>query len=411
MLINYLDELNEDRINKIPEPLLKVLSSKLPDGLKYDNVKNGICCIVSEGGSLYWGGLEPIITKEMNIADIDKKNINILLQYSYNSQKVIKFKPIIPGVVTLNGESVNIKDLVINPRYSEYFENGEFLLIPEKMDEKIELSVGGNGYSRNINFKRIPNDSYDIVCFESYGSDELKFIIKYNNTSRKVNLRLSYHLENIRKVKDVVEVLEIFSAFKNNKGMLDGNIISVSEYEDNSHINNDTLWFWKRVRELEQFLDTSFDIDEGDYGKYLTEELVEDVELLYKSFIQQKPIRINSKIDKINGDCESDEEVISVDGNTPMLLNFQMTYRFNLFGNIFECPSLIYVFNARYIKKDIKDGKYTIYFDDIDETEKMYYSIMFFLNKDMLVEYENKNDDLIEMFKEAENKSVINLVE
>lgn len=47
MLVNYLDELNKEKINEIPETLLKTLSGKLPDGLKYANVQDGICCIVS----------------------------------------------------------------------------------------------------------------------------------------------------------------------------------------------------------------------------------------------------------------------------------------------------------------------------------------------------------------------------
>jgi hypothetical protein len=217
-------------------------------------------------------------------------------------------------------------------------------------------------------------------------------------------------LDNVRKVKEIVDILEIFYAFKNNKGMINDCPVNISEFDDDCDFNEDTLWFWKRVYELEQNLNTSFDIFEGNYGKYITEELVEDIELLYKSFVQQKPIRINSRIDKINGECGRDEDVISAEKNTQLLLRFQLMYIFNIFGKEYKYPALIYVYNAKYVDKNIKDGKYTIYFEDKNDNEKMYYSVMLFENTESMIVYEENNKEIYEEFKFAEPKNIIKLI-
>ncbi len=410
MLINYLDELNEDKISNVPEPLLKVLSGKLPDGLKYENINDGICGVVPDNESLCISGFEPVLTDELKNKINNSDDMSIIQRYAYNSQKTIEFKPINEGEMIINGNTVKIDDFIIDPRHSKYFKDGKFLLIPEKMNEKASLSIGVKDNVREMEFERIPDNSIDTICFESFGNDSLKCTIKFNETSQKIKIHFSYCLDNVRKVKEIVDILEIFYAFKNNKGMINDCPVNISEFDDDCDFNEDTLWFWKRVYELEQNLNTSFDISEGNYGKYITEELVEDIELLYKSFVQHKPIRINSRIDKINGECGRDEDVISAEKNTQLLLRFQLMYIFNIFGKEYKYPALIYVYNAKYVDKNIKDGKYTIYFEDKNDKEKMYYSVMLFENTESMIVYEENNKEIYEEFKFAEPKNIIKLI-
>lgn len=409
MLINYLDELDKDKINKVPDPLLKVLSGKLPEGLKYQNFGEGICGVVSEEKKMEISGLELVLSDDMKVIGDKIHDLNILHKYAYNSQKSIELKPVTDGEMIINGNKVKIDDFLIDPRHEIQINNGKFVIVPTPMDEKTELTIGSIEYKRKLKFKRIPDNSYDIVYFKSYGDNSLSCDIRFNETTQKIKINLSYSFNNVKKVQDIVEILEIFYAFKHNKGMINDFPINISDFDEKQTFNEDTLWFWKRVRELEENMECSFDIIEGNYGDYITEELVEDIDILYRSIVQKKPVRINSKIDKLHGECKQEEEVIIAENNKEMLLRFELIYKFNLFGKIYRYPALIYVFNARYIDKEVKENKYTIFFDDKNENEKMYYSLMLFRNTNELGDYEEKNTDIVEQFKDAECKSIIKL--
>ena len=411
MLVNYLDELNKEKINEIPETLLKTLSGKLPDGLKYANVQDGICCIVPEEKPLCIGGFKPIITEDIKDAIGDSADLFILQKYAYNAQKQIEFKPIVEGEMLINGNKVKIETFLIDPRHEKYFKDGYFVLIPEKMNESTIMTIGSKDNKRNMKFHRIPNNSHDVISFVSEGDDSLKCTINFNESTKKIKIHFSYDINNVRTIKDIVEVLDIFYAFKNNMGFINEYPVNISEFDDDYKFNEDALWFWRRVREVEKSIGASFDISKGNYSDYINKELVDDIELLFKSFVQKNPLRINSRIDKIEGDCQNDDEVICADSNTLMLLRFQLEYIFNLFGKEYRFPALIFVYNAKYMKKEIKDEKYKIFFEDKDENEKMYYSVMLFSNFEELFEFENKNDKIVELFKNAECRTLIKIVE
>ena len=156
--------------------------------------------------------------------------------------------------------------------------------------------------------------------------------------------------------------------------------------------------FWKKVLSIEEVLDLKFTPPENDID-FGTMCLVEE---LYQNLINNEPIKKNRKIESIDGkwDMKSEEDLKSSIDKT-LFFEFEGQSKFSLFGQDFELPCLIAIFNSKLVKYSLKKEKYTLYLDNESENNKMYISILNFVKEDNLKAYRKDDSEQITLFHNA----------
>lgn len=402
MLANFKNEINS-QYKQLPQQLVDSLSNKLPDGLKYVQCKDGVCTIVSDDDSIRIDGLEIQITDKMkkvlgsSFSTIDLQN------YLYNSQTTVELKPVNPGYITVDGKKIKMEEFIYEPFSRLHYDNRKFYLQPPPMKEKIEFNIGTKDYSEKIEFKRKPDDSINNIRFVSTKKSHLVMEIYFDDNDKKIDLKVSYNLKGILKIEEVVEVLEVYYAFVDGKGYINGNIVKGTNKNTDKSIDNKRLDFWKRFLSVEKELDKSFDLSKNGYG--ITDEEIDDINELYLNLIEKKPIRINNRINDISGILDKDKELLEkVPQNTTIMSRFNIKTTYTIKGRRITLPSIVMMFNARCTKVIIKDKKYKMLFEDISEEKKMYYSVMSFLNQETMEEFLKDEKKAISIFEKAKQK-------
>ena len=370
---------------RIPDAMVEHLSSRLPEGVRYRADDNGNCEIVSEGGPISFGGLIFVPTEEDKKVLGKKFSVNDVLSYSYNAQKRIPLQLKKEGVITLNGEEFPIDRLHYNPYCPVTFVSGEMFMYPHPFPAPFTLEVGCEKYSRELTFKRIPNESVHIAAFES--ESEQPLVVKYflDETKNTIAFNISFNLSYAKTVRDVVETTFIYNAFADDKGLLCGHpLVTGLDTSGLKKYDLDSALFWEKVLYVETALGLTFIPPQED----IDFSTIRIVEMLYQNLIQKLPTRDNKKIDSLDGEWEMrDDNAVKDSIGKSIYFEFQATYHMSLFGAEKDLPCVIGIFNSKLTNYTVKGKKYKLLLDHLSEEQHMYTSTLRFATEDELQAY------------------------
>ena len=379
---------------KIPDAMVEHLNTSLPQGVKYRATENGNCEIVSDGGSVTFGGFLFVPSEEHKKILGKKFTMEDVLSYSYNAQKPIPLQLKKEGYITLNGEEFPIDRLHYNPYCPVTYISGEMVMYPQPFPAAFPLQVGCAKYSRQLMFKRVPNDSIHIAAFESeveapltvhYFVDEVKGTIQFN---------ISFNLSYAKNIRDIVESTSIYNAFVDGEGLFCGQpLITDIDTSKVKKYDPDSVLFWEKALLIEELLDVSFapPQEEIDFPT------IQTVETLYQNLIKKVPIRDNKKIDSLDGewDMRDDAEVKKSIGKS-IYFEFQATSHISLFGVERDLPCIIGIFDSTLANYTVKGKKYKLLLEHLSEDKHMYTSTLRFTCDEELAKYmETERNDRI----------------
>lgn len=389
----------------IPQPLVDYMNNSLPEGVKYVADENGSYEITSETGSLSIGGfvLEPT-EKQIKILGKNYTQQDVL-DYLYNSQKAMPLKLKKEGYILLNGVEFPIEKMSFNPTLPIKYVEESFWIYPSKFPEASPIKMGSDKYERDILISRVPNESVNIMCFESSNDEPLKVQCFINKKGKSLTMNLSLNLKNARTVLDLVQVTSIYNAFIDGKATFLGHSFG-SRLKDGSvkKFDERSISFWEKVLDIERILRVEFCPSQDTVA-------VEDiylVEQLYQSLVNKIPTRDNQIINSLNG--KWDFVNLGWDINDmlgkPMFFRFVCTSHIELFGIKKDLPTLVGVVNAVLEEYRINGKKQEVIFGDESQEKKRFNSIMFFESEDELSKFvEGNHQEIIEMFQNAKKPS------
>ncbi len=385
---------------RIPDAMVEHLNSTLPDGVRYVADDNGNCHIDFENDSITIGGLIFKPTDEHKKVLGKNFTHDDVLKYSYNAQKPIplEFKKF--GYITLNGEEFPIERLSFKPYNPIKFISGTFFMHPHPFPKPIKLAVGCEKYSYELFFNRIPNESIDIISFESEKEKPLYIKYSLNETTEILSFSISFNLSYAKTILEIVKATSIYNAFVDGKGYLNGHplLADVNKTKIKKY-DVDSIAFWEKVLQIEKILNVQFNPPQEDVD-YETLYLVET---LYQNLIQKVPVRKNKKLNSVDGNWDkADEKTIRESIGKPLYFEFQATTHCSLFDVDFDLPCTVGIFNAKISDYSKKKGKASLLLENESEEKQMYVSSQIFLTQESLQEYLSKNvNDRITKFHNA----------
>lgn len=389
----------------IPQPLVDYMNKSLPEGIRYVADENGNCEITGETGSLSIGGFvfEPT-EKQIKILG-EKYTQQDVLDYLYNSQKAIPLTLKREGYILLNGVEFPIEKMSFNPIVPVKYVEKSFWIYPSKFPEAFPIKMGSDKYEREIFISRVPNDSVNIMCFESSCDEPLKVQYYIDEKKKSITMNLSLNLINASTVLDLVQATSIYNAFIDGKATLLGHSFGSGLEDDNvKKFDERSISFWERVLDIERILKVQFCPSQDDVA---TEDIYL-VEQLYQSLVNKIPTRDNRIINSLNGKWDFDSLGLDINDmlGKPMFFRFDCTSHIELFGIKKDLPTLVGVVNAVLKEYRINGKKQEVTFGDESQEKKMFNSIMFFESENELLKFVNGNiQEIIEMFQNAKRPS------
>ena len=379
---------------KIPDAMVKHLSSKLPKGIRYKATEDGNCEIVSEGENINIGGLLFVPTEEHKKILGKKFTLDDILSYSYNAQKSIPLKLKKEGYVTLNGEEFPIERLRYNPYSPVKFISGEMFMLPKPFPEPFSLNVGCDKYSRQLIFKRVPNESIHIAAFESESEQPLTVKYFLDEVKQTFEFNISFNLSYAKTVRDVVEATFIYNAFVDGNGLFCGQPLTADiDASKVKKYDAESMLFWEKVLSIEEVLNVSFKPPQED----IDFSTISTIEMLYQNLIKGVPIRENKKIESLDGEWEMrDDNKVNDSIGKVAYFEFQATTHLSLFGIEVDLPCVIAICDSTITNYTVKGKKYKLLLNHISEEKHMYTSTLRFANEESLVRYmDDKSNDHI----------------
>lgn len=370
---------------KIPDAMVEHLNTSLPQGVKYRATENGNCEIVSDGGSVTFGGFLFVPSEEHKKILGKKFTIEDVLSYSYNAQKPIPLQLKKEGYITLNGEEFPIDRLHYNPYCPVTYVSGEMVMYPQPFPAAFPLQIGCAKYSRQLIFKRVPNESVHIAAFESEGETPLTVHYFVDEVKSTIQFNISFNLSNAKTIRDVVEATSIYNAFVDGNGLFCGQpLITDIDTSKAKKYDPDSVLFWEKVLSIEELLDVSFVPPQED----IDFSTIQTVEMLYQNLIKKVPIRDNKKIDSLDGewDMRDDAEVKKSIGKS-IYFEFQATSHISLFGVERDLPCIIGIFDSTLANYTVKGKKYKLLLEHLSEEKHMYTSTLRFTCDEELAKY------------------------
>ncbi|MBO5341395.1 MAG: hypothetical protein J6A73_01785 [Lachnospiraceae bacterium] len=349
---NQIFQKNQAKNVPIPDVILQSLNKELKNGLKYVDQGNGICALSVEG-EMTIGGLEIIVDDAMKEYLGEKFTQDEVDEYSYNTQRVIRFKCKNKGYIKLNEQEIPVDKLVFDPYKNIEFLEGEFFATPAPFPKPNKIVLGDGKHEIETWIRRIPCYERYCIQLETVEESPIYIKIKINNKTNRMNCDIKLKLINTFKVCEIVSTMSVFRALGTGKGMINGKVISLVEGgKNNFNFDDITLEFWKKVLMIEELLNCSFTVPEGEI-EYKT---IKDVERLYQMLIENNPIRSTDKLNSLTCALEINEgrnlEELKAGKGTFV---FESTHMFDLFGVNITLPSITVMTDV--VISDIIDSK------------------------------------------------------
>lgn len=374
---------------RVPEALVSYLSRQLPDGTKYIADDDGNCILVQNEKPIKIGGMILSPSEEQKKILGKKYTLQDILDYSYNSQKPIALTLKKEGHILLNGKEFPIDKLQYSPYAPVKYASGSALMIPSLLPKPFKIVLGCSKYERTVSVKRVPHESISTLAFES--EKEVPLYIQYYLDEKKHSMTLSLSLNLIyaRSIGDIVESASIYNAFLDGKGLVCGKRLESSVTDAKiKRFDEDSIEFWEKVLSLEQELGVRFVPPQEDVGF----ETIILIEQLYQNLIKGVPIRETNTIESVTYKENKGEEKSILDAiGHSILLEFDATMSFNLFGIRVKLPCITRIFHVKLGEPRISGKKRKIMLEDESDQKKRFASVLCFKNQEDL-EYYRKLD-------------------
>ena len=387
---------------KIPEALVEKLNENLPKGVRYVADEEGNCRIVSEEGSITIGGFFYKPTDESKKVLGKNFTQEDILKYSYNAQKPIPLVLKKDRYITLNGEEFPIEKISYKPYNPVKYISGSIYMYPHPFPGPFPLKVGCEKYTCELLFQRVANESVNIAAFES--EKEKPLVVKYllNEIKSTISFTISFNLSYAKTIREIVESTTIYNAFLEGKGLFcEKQLIADVDSSTLKKYDPDSILFWEKLLRLEEVLSVQFIPPHNDVDFSIRSM----VEALYQNLVQNKPVRVDEKIDSLEGEWNmTSEESVKDSIGKSVYFEFHATSKCNLMGIDFDLPCMIGIFNAKLKKYIVNGKKYSIILENESEDNPMYTSVRRFLSEEMLDDYmAGDRNERISAFHEAKS--------
>ena len=400
MFSNFKDAFkdNPQYSEKPPQVVIDAISSDLPDNLFYVYDHDGFCRLdASNGLQIQSGTIE--LSQNAQKALPESPTFDEIMRYAYNSQTIIKLQPNKDGKITINGNKIDIRDMVKAPLKNVQLKSAELWMQPIKFPEPFKLTIGNNEHELEMLITRVPNNSLYTQEYTSINNSMLSINYKLDmhKEPTKFSFNISFNIENAKTASDIVVAYEIFNSFLDGEGLMSGSKLNTSQKQPNKKISQDTISFWKKVSKLESLLDTSFNVK-----KEITVNDAKTIEALYCSLIENKPFKTHCNYNSVKG-SGSLEPIANIEQGQEIYLEFQTKEHIDIFDKKIQLYLLQGIFGATIIPPNmetITDTKeYEVKLENV-KGKKMYCSSQYFLNQELLMKTRD-NSDHIEAFRLA----------
>ena len=381
-----------------PQALIDALEKGLPDGFTYVYDHDGYCRLDAPDGFNIESG-KIVLSEDAKKALPTNPTLEDIKRYSYNSQTHIVFTPENDGCFQINGSRIKAEDIVKAPLRNVSFENIRFYMKPKPFPAPFDLTISGGGYEITLKVHRIPNGSLDTQSYESIGNGLIRIAYSIDLEQGKFTFTISTNIENATDVRDVVVSQSIYNAFMNGEGKIAGSSLIPSEMMSDKRISDETVLFWKKLYELEQFLGVSFDISNG-----ITVGDARQAEILYRCLIEKLPYKTFKVYNSVKGKGGTRGSGYTKDENKEVYFEFNASTQSKLLGQSIDTKCIYGVFGAR-IKELLpvstdENGEFEIFLTTADGKE-MYESAFLFLTNDELNKFKQSKDH-IKVLQDAE---------
>lgn len=385
-------------LDKIPEPIIKALSKRLPSGFKYVQIDKDTCGVMPEGEDM---NFTFNFTREN---EFDAKTPEELMEYLYRTQKQLEVHS---KKVKVNGQEFDINDFIKQPLNNTRFDEENFSVIikPQKFPEPFEILIGDGGkVSINVKVQREPYANLTKALFKSIDMESLKFTYLIDEMDKSMKIDLKMNLDKAKSVNEMIVVAKIYNSFKSGKIKI-GNIIfngSVKMKSDYSNID-EFIEFWEKVVKLSDELKILFEPKD-----IISREEVKTVNSMYESLVEhsdfEERVKTNVLTMTFNNKMESNELLYKDE----MLLQFIEYREWIVLEQKIRlwCVTTLSEFKI----EDILEVDETEFKVEVDETEFKYEIKINTLSDEGILKkirfFKNKND--AELYREhfLDNKKV-----
>lgn len=332
---------------KIPQALIDQLSAKLPDGLIYVVDSNNNLTISHDGKNdlkytISGMTLEP--TDQQNEILGGNCSFDDIMNLSYNSQQPVPVRFKNGKYVTINETDISIEQLSYNPFNPYELIIDSTYIYPSPFPPAFTIQIGSQNTQIELSIHRIPNNSLGTMAFESDNSKCLSIVYYLNPDEHYFSMTMNITISKAKTVKEIIDAIEVYNAFLEGKGYIFSSLIDTRlETANASRYDDKALEFWKKVKELEDKLNVSFD----PHGSELEFKDICDIEEIYQNIINKAPIRCNTSINTITSKWEFSKDDIANDTlGKPIYFEFDGKSAIKLFGQNIDLPCIVGVFNA-----------------------------------------------------------------
>lgn len=401
-MANFIKNFKNQNYNDgfLPQSVLEELSKKWNGNLEYVYKENGTYMLEATNGKVELGFKNFEIENLDEIKDKcqkEKLTIEDLIDYSYNSQRPLTLKPLKNFQQFINNEKIDNNEFIISKDIIADPIPEKLVIFPEKMNKSIELKIGNGEKSYVYTFIQKPIDSLTKKRFVT--SPDSKLLINYEIDNERIKFNIEINKLQNTTIKEYLETLTFMQSLFNNGMYINDTYIKGSKGKDEKYEKREKLIdLWNKVYQIEKTLGLSFTIT----NDLLDKNDLDNILLLYKSFIENKALRINKKINTLSFSYENIPEWFIKDlkekKERNLCLEYSEKYNFNLLGEKIDVLKLKSYFNLFIdeIENSEETKKIHLILKENDEN-KTYESVQLFKNEHDLEKFFSKKDHLTEL--------------
>ena len=384
MFTSFKDNFKKDRKEnvEIPDEVIETLNNNLPEQFTYKEIRDGMCAIM------------PVKSDELNfkmrikIPEIPKKiqkeikNFDDLYEYLYRTQKSCEIETDNEGNIIINNEKIALENLVVDVLKDDKVKKWE--MIPRSFPKPVKMNIQAGNIIREFTIERQPYESMNITYLKSIEEKPLGIQLfikeKENNKNVSIDIKINMNIDELKDIKDIVDVCEFYKNFLMGKIILGSSEIKNLrnlEYTNNNHID-EKMSFWNKALELEKIFNKKFD------ARKLKVEDYNKIERMYKSLIEKKPFKILNKVNAMKLDnLESYEKSLELIGKE-MAFEFTREENIRIMNRKIRIFILERVYNYK-IKDVVKENEIVrVFLEEIEN--KSFVTQKYFLSEKNIAE-------------------------
>ena len=304
-MANFIKNFKNQNYNDgfLPQSVLEEMSKKWNGNLEYVYKENGTYMLEAKNKKIELGFKNFEIENLDEIKDkCQKEKITMedLIDYSYNSQRPLTLKPLKNFQQFINNEKIDNNEFIISKDIIADSIPEKLVIFPEKMNKSIKLKIGNGEKSYVYTFIQKPIDSLTKKRFVTSPNSKLLIDYEIDNERIKFNIEIN-KLQNTT-IKEYLETLIFMQSLFNNGMYINDTYIKGSKGKDEKYEKREKLIdLWNKVYQIEKTLGLRFTIT----NDLLDKNDLDNIFLLYRSFIENKALRINKKINTLSFSYEN----------------------------------------------------------------------------------------------------------